>query len=730
MSEKSLHLDPGPGRRRRSSLCSCKCLCWTISIPLLGFLGWFIFLFCTAFLRGLRFPHQSLYYTGGPPYNSSEVIRPLVPQEQTFDIAVTVWLRAPELEEAEFRRLQLENVPPKEEEPPSPVQLDIKGLGKISASVILGEVDDQDILETPLFSDIVLRGLHLSDKHRSANVAFRLPTARFLSANLTGSDLRATFLLFPSSPSLIDHVKNFSSWMPDSVLVKRPATRPWPFPLGSQLLDEKTMADLALESFSLSVPLIEFHDVASQCKNTSINDTDAACDDCEEAEAPVFKGHPHVVTRTQLRITQETTLFNATAYNAKRDQLKKQSCGQGIPELGLKPNLKMCRSNYETTGPFETLIELEVPTEHGVETQWAYAPYLSTKNRAAGPLDIIPVPVNRENCSTPRQDPRNVSDYMDIGLQIAFAGRSPMKQTLADAFTPPSLLNHSASEITKANQQNQAELWNAVFGHRFHENSHPRRRIFMQTIGGGLQFLAALMMFHYWWTRVSTAGISSSSVVLLALGYSLGGIVEAIDQSDASWQVMVFVPMFLTPPLLMLRCITRIEFGWNKWHPTLTRAPANHQERTTQRVDSRTSWGVRLAFFAALLAAHQLFNFDNIILVASSMPDPRPGEFAEKKVVNFLQTVARCLCDTGTLSQALLNHRSGAFGGSYRAEPIMHAFGFYIKLIFYYVPLVVGRMELRLGLGLKPVIDVCTQLPLVWQAFTLPPVEVRDDEED
>lgn len=118
------------------------------------------------------------------------------------------------------------------------------------------------------------------------------------------------------------------------------------------------------------------------------------------------------------------------------------------------------------------------------------------------------------------------------------------------------------------------------------------------------------MSFHYWWTRVSTVGISSSSVVLLALGYSLGGTVEAIDQSDALWQYMVFVPMFLISPLLMLRCITRIEFGWNKWHPTLTRASANHRERTTQRVDSRTSWGTRLAVRCNLSNSGLLTDYD------------------------------------------------------------------------------------------------------------------------
>ncbi|KAJ7172110.1 hypothetical protein C8R46DRAFT_1258051, partial [Mycena filopes] len=442
MPEKLLPLDPGPGPRRvrKTSLCSCRCFCWTISIPLVGLAAWASFLFLTYLFKEFAFPHKSLYHARGSPYNSSEVIRPLITDEQTFDIAVTVWLRAPEDEEAEFKRLSLENAAVRDEKPPEPVEMDL---------------DDEEILETPLFSDIVFRGLRLSDKHALASVNFRLPTARFLAANVEESDLRATFMLLPSRPSLIDNVKNFSSWMPDSVFPKRRPTRPWPFPLGSEPRGGKTMADLALESFSLSVPLIEFHDIAS-----CFNGTDGPA--ALEEEVSAVSGHPYVVTRTQLRIVRETALLNATAYNEVRNEIKRHSCGQGIP--GIRPNLKMCRRTYKSNGIFETVLELEVATESGVETQWAYAPYLDTKEHAAGPLDILPVPINRErNCSASA----NVSDYMDVSWRIAFAGRSPVKQVLGNA-TPMPPVDHRASDLTKAVQQNEAELWNGVLGHRFH----------------------------------------------------------------------------------------------------------------------------------------------------------------------------------------------------------------------------------------------------------------------
>ncbi|KAJ7766864.1 hypothetical protein B0H16DRAFT_374333 [Mycena metata] len=714
MSDTPLRLDPGltPRRLRKTSLCSCKCFCWTISIPLLGFAAWTSFLFATSLFREYASPHKPLYHTGAPYYNS-EVIRPLISDEQTFDMAVTVWLRAPEEAEAEFRRLKLERAPPKEETPPAPVEMKLDGLGKVWASLSLAEGNtrfrDEEILETPLFSDVVFRGLRLSGKHALATVDFRLPTARFLAAKLDESDLRATFLLIPSAPSF--NVKSFSSWMPDSVFRKRRPTRPWPFPLNSELRGGKTITDLALESFSISVPLLEFYDVASECKTADVNGT-------EEEQLPVVSAHPHVVTRTQLRIVRETALLNATAYNEVRNEIKKHSCGQGIP--GIRPNLQMCRRTYKSNGIFETLLELEVPTESGVDTQWAYSPYMDTKYRAAGPLDIIPVPINRENCPSAVG---SASDYMDVSWRIAFAGRSPLKLWVGDA-TPEPLVDHRATDVTKAIQQNEAELWNGALGHRFHEDSHPRRRIVMQAIGGAMQFVAAGMMFHFWWTRVSTVGISNSGVVLLALGNALGPTVMSLVDSDGSW--IVVLPFSLVAPFLMFKCIARIEFGWNKWHPTLTRVPASHQERTTQRMDQRTSWRAKLGVVVALIAVHYLLDPDSIYLVPSSILVPPPKN---NKLLKFLQVVSDSLCATGTFSQVLLNNHMRAFGGFYRAEPVLYFTSFCIDLVYHFLPTVVGRISPRSGLTLTPMIAMGMQLPLIWQAFTLPPVKVNEEED-
>src|SRR6202035_4755580 len=101
------------------------------------------------------------------------------------------------------------------------------------------------------------------------------------------------------------------------------------FPLGSPERGDRTMADEALESFGITIPLIEFHEIPSRCSNSSgaentpkedskikevaepkTLDGDDDNDDLGENEkakpvTPPKNGkprHPHVVTRCVLNI--------------------------------------------------------------------------------------------------------------------------------------------------------------------------------------------------------------------------------------------------------------------------------------------------------------------------------------------------------------------------------------------------------------------------------------------
>jgi hypothetical protein len=48
---------------------------------------------------------------------------------------------------------------------------------------------------------------------------------------------------------------------------------------------------------------------------------------------------------------------------------------------------------------------------------------------------------------------------MDISWRIAYAGRTPGKQVLADNFANPQLVDPRASDLMKASQQDTAEMW-------------------------------------------------------------------------------------------------------------------------------------------------------------------------------------------------------------------------------------------------------------------------------
>ena len=102
-------------------------------------------IYCTSLISsivaGIFHPYQHFYHQGVSDYTS--VVQPLITHSQTFDIAATIWLRTTESKEL--------------------------------AGTIGGQ--DLEVAETPLYSDVVFRGLNLSQKNVFSVVNFSLPTA-------------------------------------------------------------------------------------------------------------------------------------------------------------------------------------------------------------------------------------------------------------------------------------------------------------------------------------------------------------------------------------------------------------------------------------------------------------------------------------------------------------------------------------------------------------------------
>jgi len=217
MSEKTparLDLEPGRGAAPRKARSHYTCLFW------IGFLlgalvvGWILYLITLFFLTvapTLRFPHRALY-ENTTLLNSQpgSVVRPLIDAQQTFDIAVSVWVRTTEEEEEDnYRRSNHKEVNSgregqqekdgKEEDTLVSAPMDTKDSKAWWVTVSTEELMRDDvILETPVYSDIAFRGLRLSEKGISTVINFRLPTARLYVTTEFILSFSFTHQYFPS----------------------------------------------------------------------------------------------------------------------------------------------------------------------------------------------------------------------------------------------------------------------------------------------------------------------------------------------------------------------------------------------------------------------------------------------------------------------------------------------------------------------------------------------------
>ncbi|KAJ7910143.1 hypothetical protein B0H13DRAFT_2013124 [Mycena leptocephala] len=604
-------LDPGVPARKRSSYCKfCLCIgCVLFGLLLATYTYLFGFRkFDSAALP--RFSHSRIFQnqTLEQVENRGTVVRPLVDDNQSFDIAVSIWV--------------------------SDVG-DIAGRG------------GGRIVETPLYSDIVFRGLRLADKHKSATIRYTLPVAMFRSHLLIENDLRASFVLIPKSPSLLDQVTNFSTWRPETLLLRVPSVRSWPFPLGAVDKGPPNVADRALDSFGISMPLLEFHQVSSKCTDASTT----------------LKRHPFVVTRTQIQVVDETHVFNRELYNKEHNRLRSTSCGQRDYNMTI---LALCNRSYFANGNWETRLELQTKDENTGEsqTEWAYAPYMGHAPSAAGPKDIVAVPVTRENCTQLENSTSTDPDSIEIDWQLSYSGRSPLK------------------------------FFNGLVGHRFYEDAHPRRRVFLDSSIAFLYLIQGLLDTSYWYTRTSTLSISVSGTVFLVLSR----ILFILTSASKAWEKVKVEPLF------MLKTVTRLAFSRRKtrWMVSLRRVSPTHAERTSQRLDLRTSWAVKACICLSLAAIDYIsFNyysfspFDHLILAANHPPGgPNDGLRLSELIPWAFAWFHLPLRFTGLLSQLLLNQRSKTYGGSYKITAAFQCICRVLHLLKY-VPSVIGRYDAR-----------------------------------
>ncbi|KAK0462883.1 uncharacterized protein EV420DRAFT_1142985 [Desarmillaria tabescens] len=763
----SLKLDPGIPRRKKSALSCCK---WSAVILglLIGLLVCVaVYKFSTAFADVVRHPHRALYRNGS--LEEQAVVRPLIDDNQQFDIAVSVWLRASKEEEDEWRRLS-STIDDEDYSDNMTFRFPLDMGNKVKGIVyrVVDKYDpnyeiylkgDKKLLYTPLYSDIAFRGVSFKDKNVLADVKFQIPTSRFLDKNLATSDLRGTFVLIPSSKSLLKHVTNFSSWMPDAVYDNLPPVRPWPFPLGSSFYADKTVADLAVDSFGISVPLLQFSEIQGRCGNSSANTTDQASLTSEDIatmdpdsvraklkqmkeNTPAYKNHPHVVTRTKLHVVDETHVFDKEAYDKAHQSLRSTSCGQH-PGTSAKPSRKFCKDlSFSEGGVLRTSLELEVPNADGeYERHWAYGPFMNTIPAAAGPKDIIPIPINRENCSVSVDGHAEVPELMDITWRISFSGRSPGKHLLSTIISQPYGVdnNYNRTDYEKAMDQNKAELINGLRGVRFHDKSHPRRRSFIELIQIVAELTSYTFELLYWFTRNHTTSISNTGALLRASVLAIESCLdlgEALRSKVSAFELLMTVMLSFIfgfqLPLYMFKTALRLEFaltrkgifGMSLTIPMIRRMPKTHKERSSERLDKRTNWKMILCTLLAVYYITRPLKHHVIDALHPPMPEQEFSYIAEYVTPGLCATVI-----TARNLQIMLNYRSKVFAGNSRTSTYLNLL---VVLLGWmgYVPALVGKPESRPSVSFHECILSALCMFEAYQAFGLPNASQMEDGKD
>ncbi|KAJ6516792.1 hypothetical protein C8R47DRAFT_1313163 [Mycena vitilis] len=146
-----------------------------------------------------------------------------------------------------------------------------------------------------------------------------------------------------------------------------------------------------------------------------------------------------------------------------------------------------------------------------------------------------------------------------------------------------------------------------------------------------------------------------------------------------------------------------------------------HKERVSQRLDARTSWGVKTGVCISLVAVYYLFSPDEYHLLCAHHPPPDPSDYLTDPGPLFrARAILFGPLQLTTLEQLLLNYRAKTL----RAVIMVLALGMY-------VPTVVGRYDARPGLAVSQVVEMPVTLAIaLWQAAMFPKVAQKVGDED
>ncbi|KAJ7444441.1 hypothetical protein FB451DRAFT_1434289 [Mycena latifolia] len=286
---------------------------------------------------------------------------------------------------------------------------------------------------------------------------------------------------------------------------------------------------------------------------------------------------------------------------------------------------------------------------------------------------------------------------MNITWRLSYSGVTPRRFLLGDSllFAPLHRSHYTDSEYSRAIKHSIAEIDSRFHGHRYHKDSHPRRRFVMLVLSFLVNFYLLVLTPRYWITRKSTTSISVPGTLCIAAADFLG--------TFAGYQN----GLALSPVEMFREGTTRI--------PRLRWAQATHQERRSLRLDARTNWRWKCGIFSTLLLANYTLSLNQRFVLPPVIPDYNTHEMLEIQPTS-LRVVADTLNMTGGILQLILNYHARVFAGQCKAAV---AAGVVLQVFRYALsmPAIIGPARVMPGvLCVEVVWDVILWVNC-WQAW-------------
>ncbi|KAJ3523861.1 hypothetical protein NMY22_g11250 [Coprinellus aureogranulatus] len=688
-------------------------------------------------------PHQFLYEnrTLEEVTDLQEVVRPLVDRDQRFDVVATVWSRRP--------------------------------------GPHIGARNAEDVL----FSDVVFRGLTLGSKGVRSQVNFSVPlsvlsvlpirtvivfradvTVRISSernAVLENYDLRASFTLVPQSPSLLDGIEDYKSWLPTWWMTTVPMSPSKEIQTRTLINDEDTLVQDAIDSYGVTIPLIEFGPVKSACGAEVEPLSTPAWKPGKTGKFPIEStrgksataAHPHVVTRTDLRVVSMTELYNAQWYDTYQQALETNDNLNGCANAYvtqdydwgstmMPQDTRNCARSFRMRGNMETKVKVKVSfpdADSRPVSAWAYAPYMDVVPHSWGPMDLVPMPVHREECpGVPKND--TSPSTLNITWNIAFSASPPGQMLLAEVIGESSIaLNGDVSTpYKKAKAQSRAQHIHRIHGHKFSERAHTGRSLLIYGTTSLIRtFVIPRLSTNYWKTRTSMAGVSQIGTGIIALG-SIASFVKSqykLWTEEGPRDVTMglvslgFSAMAVYITALMLNSVLRLEK--TRYFPFVRRRGLSRREKASLRTELQGFVPV-VILLAVFLADTAAIVFDEFAITprVGPVPDDIAPTLQGRILDNIKNFVPESLPLLGQIYQLTLNYRLKTFAGQHKSAVWLALFVFCLERIGNLL-WVVGEMPVLQPLTLGDFVYFIPYVVAVVQAVRYPKAkEVEEDEHE